>query len=224
MGNHISKPSQLNLQDPRRIISTFKMLSPDYASDVSDDGSATESTEEPKYKCMYCPKLFSKIQALGGHQNAHRRERDITKRRALLARMDLSDPNPYPYPYPFSNQHALPPGFEIPRFKDDGPSNLAVVYNQCTGSSSSDCARLQIDPNQRMDQGWAITADPYQLVMAQHQPQPLLSTSSPVCLDLCLGVGNSSQTQTQSKEPDNVMEMVAEEKDDDLSLSLSLKL
>ncbi|CAA7033861.1 unnamed protein product [Microthlaspi erraticum] len=202
------------------------MLSPDYASDVSDDGTATESTEEPKYKCMYCPKLFSKTQALGGHQNAHRRERDNTKRRALLECMNLLGPNSYPYPYPypnpFPNQHALPPGFEIPRFKNDGPSDLAMVYNQCTRYSSSDFARLQVDPSQRMDQGWAITADPYQPVMAQHQPQPLLSTSSPICLDLCLGVGNSSQTQTQAKEPNNAMEMVAEKEDDDLSLTLSL--
>ncbi|CAH8391289.1 unnamed protein product [Eruca vesicaria subsp. sativa] len=172
-----------------------------YASDVSDDGAATELMEQATYRCKYCPKTYSNGQALGGHQNIHRRDREIRERqqRAMFANMNQPGPYPYPYPSPFPSQYTLPPGFEQRRYIVDGPDNLDVVYNSSQG--------------------------PYQSVMAQPHTQSLLSASSPVCLDLCLGVGSSSQDQTQTKEPnDETEEMATETEDHDLSLSLSLKL
>ncbi|ESQ40424.1 hypothetical protein EUTSA_v10015305mg [Eutrema salsugineum] len=174
------------------------------ASDVSDDGSAT-------FKCKYCPRSYPKTQALSGHQNAHRREREITERqqRAILAHVNQPDPNPYPNPYVFPIHNALTPGFEQPLCNVNKPDSLAVGYNQRTRSSSSDHARLQIHTSQGLDRGWTITENPY---------QPLLSAPSPVSLDLCLGVGSSSQAQTRPKEPNDAL--AANQEDDDLSLKL----
>ncbi|XP_009130863.1 zinc finger protein GIS [Brassica rapa] len=170
-----------------------------YGSDVSDDGIATELMEQATYKCNYCPKTYSKGQALGGHQNVHKREREITKRQERAMLVNMNPPDPYPYPHPFPSQYALPSGFEQRRYIIDEPDILHVVYN----SSQS----------------------PYQSVMAQPHTRSLLPASSPICLKLCLGVGSSSQDQTQTKEPnDATREMDAEKEDHDLSLYLSLKL
>ncbi|CDY52137.1 BnaA03g55160D [Brassica napus] len=100
-----------------------------YGNDVSDDGIATELMEQATYKCKYCPKTYSKGQALGGHQNVHKREREITKRQERAMLVNMNPPDPYPYPHPFPSQYALPSGFEQRRYIIDEPDILHVVYN-----------------------------------------------------------------------------------------------
>ncbi|XVE68435.1 hypothetical protein DITRI_Ditri09bG0068500 [Diplodiscus trichospermus] len=99
LSNDVDSPSlresniELNLFSPTNPTSSHS----NYQSGDHQTSPERQSNTNKVFPCSYCKREFSTSQALGGHQNAHKQERALAKRRQGIIHENGLAPPYFPY-------------------------------------------------------------------------------------------------------------------------------